>query len=105
MLIIDKLGTREVESFNHRTHKYDWDLGQVIELSQAEKQAWVQNDEHNKQKQRIPVLRKILTAYTEDFAQSLAGLYIADLEERKEKFRQAHAELRQLEGKETRLLE
>jgi len=48
---------------------------------------------------RIPELIKMLTAYTQDFAQAQAGVYIPDIEERKAKFREVHAELRQLEGK------
>jgi len=44
----------------------------------------------------------ILTAYTMDIVQSLAGLHIPDIEERKQKFCDAHTELRQLLGKEPR---
>jgi len=51
---------------------------------------------------RIAGLKRILEAYTQDFAQAMAGVYIPDIEERKAKFRAAHAELRQLEGKPTR---
>jgi len=72
-----------------------------------ELEAWFSSPEFLEQhakRQRTVELRKILTAFSEDFAQAAAGLHIADLEERKEKFRQAHAELRQLEGKEPRLL-
>ena len=52
--------------------------------------------------QRIAELRQILSSYTEDFAQSIAGVCIPDIEERKAKFREAHAELRLLEGKKPR---
>jgi len=48
---------------------------------------------------RICELKRTLASYTEDFAQAAAGLYIPDIEARKVKFREAHAELRQLEGK------
>jgi hypothetical protein len=53
-------------------------------------------------RKRITELKRVLTAYTEDFAQVAAGLAIADLDERKERFITAHDELRRLEGKEPR---
>ena len=49
--------------------------------------------------ERIIELKSTLTAYTEDFAQAVAGLVVPNLDERKKRFIEAHNELRQLEGK------
>jgi len=72
-------------------------------ISQHAHQVRIQGEKENAKQKRIAELKHTLSAYTEDFAQAAAGLYIADLELRKEKFRQAHAELRQLASKEPRL--
>jgi len=64
--------------------------GSIVEKERAARQT---------RQKRIAELTNILTAYTKDFAQAVAGVYISDIEERKAKFRAAHAELRQLEGK------
>jgi len=74
---------------------YTWDDSGKIMLD---------NDRHTKflNNKRIAELKRILTSYTEDFAQAAAGVHIPDLETRKAKFREAHAETRQLEGKKLR---
>ena len=95
--------SKEVENFNPRTHRYDWDLDLIVELTHEEKQEWVYADErYRKEEERLKKvveLRKTLTSYSEDIIQAAAGVYIADIEERKRLFIETHNELRQLEGK------
>jgi len=96
MIEIDEVQVKEIGA----TLEFDDTLSQLVPLvPNAEDKA--REAEQTKQKRTIE-LQQILAAYTEDFAQSLAGLHVADLELRKENFRQAHAELRQLAGKEAR---
>ena len=57
MLIINGNTRIEVEDFNTRTHKYDWETNQVIELTYEEKQEFVLSDlqfnEQEKKRQRL----------------------------------------------------
>jgi len=74
---------------------YTWDDNGNINLDEKRHTEFLNN-------RRKAELKRILTAYTEDFAQAAAGAYISDLAERKAQFLEAHAELRRLEGKEPR---
>jgi len=74
---------------------YTWDDNGYIFLDEKRHTKFLNN-------RRKTELKRILTAYTEDFAQAAAGAYVPNLTERKAQFLEAHAELRQLEGKEPR---
>ena len=80
----------------------------VRDATHEERVAHAKNTEHmrpenaaNERKRRVRIaeLKRTLTSYTEDFAQVVAGVHVSDIEERKSRFRAAHAELRKLEGK------
>ena len=82
------------------TLEFDDALTKLVPLVKT-KEELAEQEKREKEARKIE-LKNILTAYTEDFAQSVAGLIIPDLEKRKKHFIKAHDELRTLEGKSVR---
>jgi hypothetical protein len=58
----------------------------------------------NERVARIGVIRRRLQALTEDLVQAMAGEIVPDIEARRAEFVALHNELRELEGKEPRLI-
>lgn len=58
----------------------------------------------NERMARIGVIKRRLQALTEDLVQAMAGEIVPDIEARRAEFVALHNELRELEGKEPRLI-
>jgi len=63
MILFDGNKKIEVPDFNYRTHKYDYESGQIVELSTMEKQQWLQVDEAHKEQQHKNCRAGYLDAY------------------------------------------
>lgn len=102
---IKEVKHREVKRFHNGGASAEW----VVDVEGVPaKEAWDEYEDilvyrpfnaEELQQKRVSEIRKRLSQLSEDFVQSWAGAYIADIEERKKEFAELHNELRSILGK------